>query len=148
MPDASPVGIAWWSRHLGLTKANRERLAQRYADEPIAFVAEDGGTIVGIVMGTVDELRRLFVRRRCQGQGIGQRLMERYERECRRRGSTRFRIVAALSAVPFYVRMGCKRTTGVRTHHGLPVQPMRKTLARAATPCLPSTDPDTDASRA
>jgi GNAT superfamily N-acetyltransferase len=87
--------------------------------------------IVGIVMGTRAELTRLFVRERYHGNGIGRKLVARFEEECRRVGGTRYRIVASLYAVPFYERVGCRKTTGVRNIHGLPVQPMKKVLGEA-----------------
>ena len=79
-------------------------------------------------MGTPDELKRLIVDEPYQRTGVGRNLMARFEAECLRQGSTRYRIVAALGAVRFYQRLGCRRTTGVRNAHGLKVQPMRKEL--------------------
>jgi GNAT superfamily N-acetyltransferase len=128
MPDATPEGEAWWSSRLSLGRANREDQRRRYAREPLSFVAVENRAVVGIVTGTRAELTRLFVRERHHGNGIGRKLVARFEAECRRIGGTRYRIVASLHAVPFYERMGCRKTTGVRTLHGLPVQPMRKVL--------------------
>jgi hypothetical protein len=61
--------------------------------------------------------------------------VERFERECLRRGATVIRVAATLAGVPFYTAMGYKRSTGLRSGRsfegrGLPVQPMRKTLRR------------------
>jgi GNAT superfamily N-acetyltransferase len=79
-------------------------------------------------MGTTEELKRIFVSERMQGRGIGRRLLRRFEEELLRQGGVRYRIVAALGAVGFYEGAGCKKTTGVRTIHGLRVQPMRKVV--------------------
>lgn len=59
--------------------------------------------------------------------------MERFEQECVREGSEGVRVQATLYAVPFYLAMGYKRTTGVRQMssfdgRGLEYQPMKKTL--------------------
>lgn len=128
MPDATPEGVVWWTGFLSLGPQNRDRLERRYASEPIAFVAVEGQGVIGVAMGTREELKRLFVAERSQHQGLGRRLVARFERECLRQGGTRYRVVASLHAVGFYERMGCKRTTGVRELHGLRVQPMRKIL--------------------
>jgi GNAT superfamily N-acetyltransferase len=132
LPDATPEGAAWWSAHLSPEGANRGVLRQRYERETISFVAIDGAQIVGLVMGTRDELRRLFVDGRRQRTGIGRRLVARFEAECLRQGGTRYRIVAGLSAVPFYEHVGCRKSTGVRNARGLKVQPMRRDLIAPA----------------
>jgi hypothetical protein len=41
-------------------------------------------------------------------------------------GVGHYKITASLYAVPFYSKMGCKKTTGIRSFHGLKVQPMKK----------------------
>jgi hypothetical protein len=63
-------------------------------------------------------------------------LVERFEHQCVRHGVTVIRLAATLYAVPFYLQMGYKRSTGVRSGtsfegSGLKIQPMRKTLRRA-----------------
>ena len=131
MPDATPEGAEWWSGFLTLEGDNGERLRQLYAGETIGFVAVEADRIVGVAMGTTRELKRLFVEASSQRQGLGRSLLARFEQECLRQGGTQYRIVAALHAVPFYQRMGCRKTTGVRNIHGLPIQPMRKVLTIA-----------------
>lgn len=97
------------------------------------FVAEDNEEIVGVLRGRLDRLASLFVRGDHHRQGIGRRLVERFESEVRQRGATVIRVAATQFAVPFYLAMGYKKSTGVRTGwsfegRGLPVQPMRKIL--------------------
>ena len=128
IPDASPKGVDFWSGYLSLRRSNRETLKRRYSLETIAFVALAHGRIVGLVMGTIEELKRLFVKEGYHGMGIGRQLMSRFEQECVRHGATRFKITASLHAASFYTRMGCKKTTGIRNLHGLKVQPMKKIL--------------------
>ena len=74
-----------------------------------------------------------FVRGDHHRQGIGRKLVECFERECLRQGSTAIKVQATLYAVPFYRKMGYKRTTGVRSMRifegtRFPYQPMRKDL--------------------
>ena len=99
----------------------------------MVFVAEDGGEIVGVLRGKSDQLQSLFVRGDHHRQGIGRALVERFEEECIRQGSREIRVRATLYAVPFYLSVGYKRTTGVRSMRsfegrGLPYQPMKKVL--------------------
>ena len=97
-------------------------------------MAEDGGEIVGVLRGRPDRLASLFVRGDHHRQGVGRGLVERFESECLQHGATVIRVASTLYAVPFYLAMGYKRSTGIRTGwsfegRGLMVQPMRKALA-------------------
>jgi GNAT superfamily N-acetyltransferase len=111
---------------------HQEAIARVIRSEMV-FVAEDDTVIVGVLRGRIDRLASLFVSGDYHRQGIGRRLVERFEDECRRRGATVIRVAATEFAVPFYLVMGYKRSTGLRISnsfdgHGLPVQPMRKVI--------------------
>jgi GNAT superfamily N-acetyltransferase len=113
-------------------KAHQEAIAAMIQTEMV-FVAEENGEVVGVLRGQVDKLQSLFVRGDHHRQGIGRRLVERFEGECLRQGGDVVRLQAALYAVPFYIKMGYKRSTGIRTAkifdgEGFPYQPMRKVL--------------------
>jgi GNAT superfamily N-acetyltransferase len=112
--------------------AHREAIAAVVRSE-MAFVAEDDGQIVGVLRGRVERLASLFVSGDHHRRGIGRRLVERFERASLEQGVVVIRVAATLYAVPFYLAMGYKRSTGVRPcwsfeGRGLPVQPMRKVL--------------------
>jgi GNAT superfamily N-acetyltransferase len=102
----------------------------------IMLVAEDdesadGENIIGILRGRPTRLQSLFVAGAYHRQGIGRRLVERFEQECLRQGSTDIRVSSSLYAIPFYTRLGYKKTTGVRSGPcfdgtGFKYQPMRK----------------------
>jgi GNAT superfamily N-acetyltransferase len=114
--------------------AHREAIAQVIRSEMV-FVAEDGGEIVGVLRGRKERLASLFVRGDRHRQGIGRRLVERFERASLEQGVEVIRVAATLYAVPFYLAMGYKRSTGVRSGwsfegRGLPYQPMRKVLGQ------------------
>ncbi|MBN1402202.1 MAG: GNAT family N-acetyltransferase [Anaerolineae bacterium] len=116
--------------------AHRERIAEMIAAEMV-FVAEERGQIVGVLRGRPDKLQSLFVRVDRQRRGIGRRLVEHYEATCRKAGSQVIRLQATLEAVPFYLALGYKRSTGVRTctifdGEGFPYQPMKKTWTTAS----------------
>ena len=106
---------------------------------PIVLVAEDTGTVAGVLRGgRVDHKQRtvlqsLFVHGRYHRQGIGRQLVARFEQECRNQGVTVIKLASSLYAVPFYLALGYKRTTGLRTLHsfsgrGGAYQPMKKVL--------------------
>jgi GNAT superfamily N-acetyltransferase len=113
-------------------QAHQEAIAQ-VIKSAMVFVAEDNGEIVGVLRGRKVRLGSLFVRGDHHRQGIGQKLVERFELECLRQGPTVIRVAATLYAVPFYLAMGYKKSTGVRTGwsfdgRGMKIQPMRKVL--------------------
>jgi GNAT superfamily N-acetyltransferase len=108
---------------------------------PMVLVAEINGQIVGVLRGgRVDEVGRtvlqsLFVSGKHHRHGIGRKLVERFEKEYIARGVTVFKLLATLHAVPFYLEMGYRRSTGIRSIHsfagaGLPSQPMKKVVKR------------------
>jgi len=77
-------------------------------------------------------LSSLFVDGHHHRQGVGRTLVERFEQEYTARGVDVFKLSATLHAVPFYLRMGYQKSTGVRTmasfgESGLAYQPMKKT---------------------
>jgi GNAT superfamily N-acetyltransferase len=108
-------------------------------DAPSVWVAEHGGEIVGVLRGGRTDhrgrtvLSSLFVDGRHHRQGIGRALVERFEGEYARQGTQVLRLASTLRAVSFYLAMGYKRSTGVRSmssfsQPGLAYQPMKKTL--------------------
>lgn len=113
-------------------KEHQEAIAAVISADMV-FVAEANGEIVGVLRGRVDKLQSLFVSGAFHRSGIGRRLVSRFETECLLLGSSKIRVAATLYAVPFYLKMGYKKTTGVRTTRsfegrGLPYQPMKKNL--------------------
>ena len=101
----------------------------------MVFVAEKDGEVVGVLRGRKDKLQSLFVRGDLHRQGIGRRLVERFERDCVEQGSDVIRLMATLFAVPFYQTLGYKKSTGVRrmrsfAGEGFEYQPMKKVLKR------------------
>ena len=119
-------------------KAHQEAIAQ-VIRAPMVLIAADDGEIVGVLRGGRKDkqqrtvLQSLFVKGDHHRQGIGRKLVERFERECLGQGATVIRLAATLYAVLFYLAMGYKRSTGVRSGwsfegSGIKIQPMRKVL--------------------
>ncbi len=113
-------------------KAHRDAISE-VVRSPMVYVAEEDGEVVGVLRGRRERLASLFVRGDRQRQGIGRRLVERFEQESLEQGTRVVRVAATLYGTLFYLAMGYKRSTGVRTGRsfegrGLKTQPMRKVL--------------------
>lgn len=108
-------------------------------EAPSVWVAQQDGEIVGVLRGgRVDHLGRtvlssLFVSEEHHRQGIGRALVKRFEQVYIARGVSVFKLSATLYAIPFYLSVGYKKSTGTRSMHsfeedGLPYQPMKKVV--------------------
>ena len=116
-------------------ESHKEAIARAIRAEMV-FVAEEEGEIIGVLRGRSDKLQSLFVREDCHRQGVGRLLVERFEQQCKQQGSAEIKVQATLYAVPFYLAMGYKRTTGIRSMRsfegvGLKYQPMKKVLRKS-----------------
>lgn len=114
--------------------AHQEAIAEILQAEMIFVAEREPGEIVGILRGRTDRLQSLFVRGDMHHQGIGRRLVERFEQSCLELGGEVIRLASTLYAVPFYQRLGYKKSTGVRTGwsfegENFRWQPMKKVLA-------------------
>lgn len=112
--------------------AHREAIARVIRSEMV-LVAEDEGEIVGVLRGRKGRLGSLFVRGDYHRRGVGRSLVAHFEQMCLGQGVAEIKVASTLYAVPFYTRMGYKKTTGVRSGRsfegsGLPWQPMKKRL--------------------
>ena len=104
----------------------------------IVLVAVEDGEIVGVLRGEsrgYGRLLALYVHGDHQWHGIGRKLVERFEQDCLWEGVRQVRLFSTLYAVPFYLKLGYKRSTGVRSGfsfdgRGLIYQPMKKDLKR------------------
>jgi GNAT superfamily N-acetyltransferase len=100
----------------------------------MVFVAENElDEIVGILRGKKDRLQSLFVRGDMHHQGIGTHLVEHFEQVCLGLGGEVIRLASTLYAVPFYQKLGYKKSTGVRAGwsfagQDFKWQPMKKLL--------------------
>ena len=122
-------------RHARSLKEDHQAAIAQAIRSEMVFVAEVDGEIAGVLRGRLTRLGSLFVRGDHHRQGIGRRLVARFERECALQGGTVIKVAATLYAVPFYLEMGYRRTTGVRAYRGfggsgLVYQPMKKILDR------------------
>jgi GNAT superfamily N-acetyltransferase len=96
------------------------------AGHPV-YVAVDGARVVRFSELHGDEVRAVYVRKRCAGQGIGRRLLSKVEHAARTGGRRLLRLSATLNAVRFYARLGYVRVGArkwSRLKHGTTLAPV------------------------
>jgi GNAT superfamily N-acetyltransferase len=81
-----------------------------YIETNPTFTATRDGEILGFYALLEAELDLLFVADQAQGLGLGARLIGHMLAEARSRGLDSVRVVSHPPALPFYVRMGARRT--------------------------------------
>jgi GNAT superfamily N-acetyltransferase len=83
-----------------------------YVERNPTFVAMTGDELLGFYSLLEDppELDILFVADAAQGLGLGARLIAHMLEEARERGMRGVRVVSHPPALPFYLRMGARRT--------------------------------------
>ncbi len=111
------------------TSINLDDIRKRFEDTALFFVADKNSQIVGMLRAIENRIVNLFVHENFHKQGIGKRLIHRYERECKKKGYQRIVLRSQIYAAPFYQACGYKKTTGIRNKYGLIIQPMKKQLA-------------------
>jgi GNAT superfamily N-acetyltransferase len=85
-------------------------IAPGYIEANPTFVAVRDGEILGFYALVAAELDLLFVADRAHGLGIGGRLIRHLLAEARGLGLASVRVVSHPPALPFYLRMGARRT--------------------------------------
>jgi GNAT superfamily N-acetyltransferase len=100
------------------------------------YVAEEDGEMAGVLRGEKKDCGRilsLYVRGEYHWDGIGRKLVERFEQDCEWDQVPLIKVASTLYAVPFYRCLGYKRSTGIRSGfhregRGFIYQPMKKYL--------------------
>lgn len=127
--EGTPEGVRAYVERFRVSGKTTEEINERFARTPVFFVAMDGSEPIGLVRGRDSHLVNLYVDGGHHREGIATYLFSRFEEVCCRAGYSEITVRSSLFAVPFYTRMGFKKTTGIRTMHGLKVQPMKKRLS-------------------
>lgn len=107
---------------------NLDDIRKRFEETAFFFIAEKNSQIVGMLRAIENRIVNLFVHKNFHKQGIGKKLVHRYERQCKKIGYRRIVLRSQIYAVPFYQACGFKKTTGIRNKCGLMIQPMTKQL--------------------
>ncbi len=119
------------SKYLSYTnpkKSDQELLEAFKIKNSIFYIAEENEKIFGYIKGRKNRIGNLFVLGKIHKKGIGRKLVDLFEKEAKKQNSKEIKIHSSIYAVPFYQKMGYKKTTGIRNFHGLKVQPMKKVL--------------------
>ena len=122
-PDVSQEYAAYYDPSINLND-----IRKRFEATSLFLVAEKNSQIVGMLRAIENRIVNLFVHENFHKQGIGKRLIHRYERECKKRGYQKIVLRSQIYAIPFYQACGYKKTTGIRNKYGLIIQPMKKQL--------------------
>jgi ribosomal protein S18 acetylase RimI-like enzyme len=124
--------VALWEQYpdeLGIGRSDtREEIAKKIEHDPDLFlVAEEGGKIIGTVIGGFDGRRgiiyHLAVDRASRGQGLGRSLMNQVESRLAAKGCLRAYLLVKptnIGVMDFYESLGWEP---------LPVAPLAKNLA-------------------
>jgi len=120
-------------RHARSLDTSHQRAIVEILRSPMFYVAEIDDEITGILRGRKERLASLFVRRDFHHQGIGRKLVTHFEAESLKQGTSHIRVAATVYAIPFYLKLGYKKSSGLRNSwsfdgYGLPYQPMKKII--------------------
>ncbi len=120
-------------RHAYSPDPEHQQAIAKILPSPLFLVAETEDQIVGVLRGRKERLASLFVHKFFHHQGIGCQLVETFEVEMYKQNVSVIRVAATLYAVPFYSKLGYKKSTGIREMNcfegtGLKYQPMKKIL--------------------
>lgn len=105
---------------------NKNEVIRKYQSYELKFIALIEDTVVGIIAGSRDQINNLFVAGKYHHRGAGVLLYRAFEKSSIKKGSRAIKVDSSLYAIPFYKKMGFKKTTGVRSLFGLIYQPMKK----------------------
>ncbi len=121
-------GAIKWYLNFANPKMSDAKLLEAFhiSDESIFYVAEEKGKIIGYIKGGADRISNLFVKEEHHKKGVGKKLVKLLEVEAKKQNSKEIKIRSSIYAVPFYQKMGYKKTTGIRNMNGLKIQPMKK----------------------
>jgi hypothetical protein len=103
-------------------------LEKNFLNSDLIYLATHKNEIIGMIRGRKNRITNLFVNGKYHKQGIGGKLVKKFETKIKKSDNHEIKIRASIYAAPFYKKMGYKKTTGERTFHGLKIQPMKKII--------------------
>ena len=117
-------GKKFWKNLQSVKKSNISAQKKLYNSLPIKIVAEHNSKVVGIITGTPDELKMLFVKTSFQKKGIATELYSRFKNQLILQNSRLIKVRSSRFAEIFYQKVGFVRTGPEKDINGLPVIPM------------------------
>lgn len=111
------------------SKTNKPNdLAERFNYSNINFAAFSNDKLIGVIRGKSNKITNLFVDKKYHHLGVGSKLLDLFEKQCKKNKSDYIKTRSSLYATNFYLRNGYKKTTGIRLFQGLRNQPVKKIL--------------------
>ena len=92
-----------WLKELNPTKILEKSMKR------ICFVAERGNKVIGYVSLSGNEVKKLFILPKFHRMGVGKKLLNRIEKEAKKRGVRKIVLYSNFYAEPFYKSCGFKR---------------------------------------
>ncbi len=111
-----------------IKKNTPEELYKKFRKSSFFYVATEGERIIGIIRGNPEKISNLYVSGSCHKRGVGRKLVNKFEFVAKKEGAKKIKVNASLYAVPFYEKVGYKKTTGIRNLKGIKVWPMKKII--------------------
>lgn len=111
-----------------------EELSKEYKDKHLAIYNEQAQLLATCVLSLSKEaentaiMRQVAVRENMQGKGVGAKLIEAFETQCRQLGIERIELAARQTAVPFYKKFDYENKGEGYVKIGIPHQDMFKNL--------------------
>lgn len=121
-------GVEEYSEFYTPRKENLYQINKQFSKSNIFLVAENNEQIIGLIRGNKERISNLFVGGDYHKKGIGTKLIIAFEKEALKNNSKLIKAAVQPYAIPFYLKMGYKKTTGIRIRYGLKIQPMQKRL--------------------
>lgn len=95
----------------------------------IMFVASDNNKIIGVIIGDLGKINKLFVDGNYHKQGIAKKLYNLLENKNKKMKVNEIKVKSSIYALKFYQKQGFKKTTGLRNYYGMSNFPMKKKLS-------------------
>jgi len=109
-------------------KRSAKELIECFRSKSMFFIAEDNNKIIGMIRGTSKNISSLYVDEKEHKKGIATKLIQRYEKEAIKQGSDLITLESTIYAMPFYKKMGFKKTTDIVNPNGMKSYMMEITL--------------------
>ena len=109
-------------------KENLNNIKKNFNSSSICLVAIYKNNVIGLIRGNKNRIGNFFVDGKFHRKGIGKMLMNAFESKVKKDKSKFIKLRSSIYAVPIYERLGYKKTTNIRSMHGIKVQPMKKIL--------------------
>jgi len=119
--------IKWYLSHSNLNKTDELLLKQFWIEKDlICYVVEENSKIIGYIKGYKNRIWNFFILWNFHNKWIWKKLIKLLEIEVIKDWANEIKIKSSTYAVPFYQKMGYKKTTWIRNMHWLKIQPMKK----------------------